>query len=163
MKEFTKAVLYAYPTIDEMKKAYAEHIRNKAILSHRHFGPAGDLIGYVVGQIGKRDKLVWLESVLNEVMAKLNDTERALLRMRYFRKRKAQDGAAGTIAKWSESTYFRMQKKLERRVESMLIAKGLTEQVFDEWFADMEIFRYIAKRLQAKKEGLNAYENATLR
>lgn len=152
-----------YPTIDEMKKAYAEHIRNKAILSHRQFGPAGDLITYVAGQICKRDKLVWLECVVNEVVAKLNDTERALLHMRYFRQKKAKAGVTEGISKWSESTYFRMQKKLERRIESMLIAKGLTEQVFDDWFADMEIFRYVVRCLPSKRDELNACERAVLR
>lgn len=155
LKGFTKAVLYVYPTIEEMKKAYAEHIQNKAELSYKHFGPAEGLVEYVARQVCKRDKLVWLKQTVAEVLDELSDVERALVERRYFYNKKGTERALGEIDAWSESTYFRRQKKLETRIESRLICKGLTEQVFDEWFAPMEIFRCALRYLQKKEDVQN--------
>lgn len=152
LKGFTKAVLYVYPTIEEINKAYAEHIRNKAELSYKHFGPAEGLIEYVARQVCKRDKLVWLKQTVRETLDELSDVERALVERRYFCNKKGTVCALDEIDAWSESTYFRRQKKLEGRIEHRLICKGLTEQVFDEWFAPMEIFRCALRYLQKKEE-----------
>ena len=141
-----------YPTIEEIKKAYAEQIRNKATLSYKHYGPAEGLIEYVARQVCKRDKLVWLKQTVGEVLDELTDVERAMVERRYFGKRHSENHDLDEIASWSESTYFRRQRKLETRLERMLICKGLTEQVFDEWFAPMEIFRCAIRYLQKSEE-----------
>ena len=165
LKQFTKAVLYVYPSIGEMEKAYAEHIRNKAILSYKNMYATEGLVRYVAGQICRREKLLWLNEILQSVVDGLDETDKALLQIRYFgkkRKNTQKGGAFGDIAKWSASKYFRMQRKLEQRVEQRLIHNGLTEQVFDEWFAPMEIFRRICAYLQTGGDSLNSREKAFL-
>ncbi len=153
MKNYTKAVLYAYPILGDLERAYGEHIKNKAVLSYRHVAPCEGLVEYIAEQIGKKDKLTWLEGVLDGVVERLGETERALLQMRYFGKKgKAEsEEACKRISAWSESTYFRRQRSLEKRVESMLKSAGLTEQVFDEWFAPMQAFRYVCGYLQRRE------------
>ena len=165
LKQFTKAVLYVYPLIKEMEQSYAEHIRNKAILSYKNTQSTEGLVRYVSKQICRRDKLLWLEDVLNGVMGGLGDIDKALLQIRYFgknRKNAQTDGAFKEIASWSASKYFREQNKLEKRIENLLIRSGLTEQVFDEWFAPMQIFRLINQYLQVGRDAYNKREKAFL-
>lgn len=151
-------MLYAYPILRELEEAYGAHIKNKAVLSYKYFAPCEGLVEYIASEVTKRDKLMWLESVLNGVVDKLDETERALLRLRYFRKRKDLPTENVKNKKWSESTYFRMQNRLVKRVENLLKREGLTEQVFDEWFAPMQAFRYVCAYLQKGKDGLNQTE-----
>ena len=148
-----------------MEKSYAEHICNKAVLSYKSTQSTEGLVRYVVKQICRREKLLWLEEILKSVVDGLDETDKALLQIRYFgkkRKNAQKGGAFEDIAGWSASKYFRRQNKLEQRIERMLIRCGLTEQVFDEWFAPMEIFRLISTYLQADRDVLNNREKAFL-
>ena len=158
LKDFTKAVLYTYPILRDLEDAYGTHIKNKAVLSYKYFAPCEGLVEYIAQEVARREKLVWLENVLDGVVDKLSDTERALLQLRYFKKRKSMQAENGKGKKWSESTYFRMQNRLIKRIENMLKRAGLTEQVFDEWFAPMQAFRTVCAYLQRNKEGLNQTE-----
>lgn len=158
LKDFTKAVLYTYPILGDLEEAYGAHIKNKAVLSYKYFAPCEGLVEYIASEVEKREKLMWLQRIMDGVVDKLDETERTLLHLRYFRKRKDLKTENVKRGKWSESTYFRMQKRLIQRVENMLKRAGLTEQVFDEWFAPMQAFRYVCAYLQKGREGLNQTE-----
>ena len=160
MNHYTKAVLYTYPILKDLEDAYAEHIKSKAILSYKYFAPCEGLVEYLSEEICRKERLEWLEQLLNGIMDKLTDTERLLLQIRYFgKKRRGNIAGKNAIGKpWSESTYFRMQNRLEKRIESMLKKAGLTQQVFDEWFAPMQAFQYVSACLQRKADRLNNVE-----
>lgn len=153
-------MLYAYPMLKDLENAYEDHIKNKAVLSYKYVAPCEGLVEYITSEIQKKNRLAWLENLLNGVMDKLNETERALLEMRYFCKRRfgKEECARAKIESWSESTYFRMQNRLEKRLEHLLKREGLTEQVFDEWFAPMQAFRYVCGYLQKKERVMTERE-----
>ena len=158
LTDYTKAVLYAYPMIKDLESACEEHIKNKAILSYKYLAPCEGLVEYLTEEIAKKEKLMWLENILNGAVDKLNDTEKLLLEIRYFGKKKGKGNVVENSESWSESTYFRMQKRLEKRIENLLKREGLTQQVFDEWFAPMQAFQYVHACMQRKKEDFNQAE-----
>ncbi len=150
--------------MEEVTNAYEEHIQNKAILSYRYVAPCEGLVAYIAEEICRKDKLVWLRGVLDTVVQGLSETERALLEMRYFGKKRktSANGACKRVEGWSESTYFRRQRRLEKRLEGLLKNAGMTEQVFDEWFAPMSVFKEVCKGLQRRADALTARERELL-
>ncbi len=147
MKEYAKAVLYAYPLLKTVGADYEEHIKNKAVLSY--FTPQGayKAAEYLAGEILEMRKLEWLKSKVEEALRKLTETERALIAARYFgKRRKAADKP------WTERTYFRKQLRLGEKIAGLLTLSGLTEGVYEKEFAQMETFRKIERCLRAGKD-----------
>ncbi|MBQ8322555.1 MAG: hypothetical protein IJX91_01165 [Clostridia bacterium] len=153
MKNYVKAVLYAYPWLEKTGEAYGVHIRNRAILSYRDGAPAVAQAEYIVAEIVEKRKLEWLKATLDRVFARLTDAQRTLISLRYFgtgskikslsRKAKSVRGA------FSESKYFRLQERLTETVRAMLYGEGLTEESFEKDFSQMELFRRIGARMRS--------------
>jgi hypothetical protein len=144
-----KAVLYAYPFLDTVSEDYQIHIRNKAVLSHRQSLPAEVVAERIVEVIFEKRCLEWLKEKVEVVLNKLSDLDKALVRMRYFRKSRKEKLPEGGQGVWSERKYFRMQDKLYSKLKSLFVGVGFTEEVFDEHFANREIFRKIGKFLES--------------
>lgn len=151
MKNYVKAVLYAYPLLKTVGEDYGEHIRNRALLSYRTDKNAEEIIEYIAGEIIEKRKLEWLKNCVEETLKKLNDVERTLLAIRYFGKERRikkpvkKEGArnAWEISAWSERKYFRRQKRLGDKVGTLFSACGLQEDVFENEYAQMEVFQKI--------------------
>lgn len=153
LEKYIKAVLYAYPLLKTVEEDYAEHIRNKALLSYNSRLTTQELAEYLAGEILHKSRLVWLKEVIEQTMARLSETERALLAIRYFGKnrklylrgleRKGEDPLL-----WSERKYFRMQQRLGEKVSSMLKIAGVTKALFDSELAEIDIFRKICKYIE---------------
>ena len=164
MEKYTKAVLYVYPLLVTVGKDYEEHIRNKALLSYDTRIDAESLIEYIASEIIRKERLEWLKSIVEEVLEKLSDTERALIAIRYFGKSrklcrftKTKTDEQGILKKesWSERTYFRQQQRLGLKLSAMLKAAGLTEELYQNWFSDMELFKKIEKFIMKKERQFN--------
>ncbi|MBQ8308379.1 MAG: hypothetical protein IJX96_00945 [Clostridia bacterium] len=146
MKNYIKAVLYAYPLLKNVSEDYREHIRNKALLSYRSDKPTIEIAEYIAEEIVEKERLEWLKGRVEEVLAKLDDVERTLLAIRYFGKEKRIKKAVrggSSFGAWSERKYFRRQKRLGDKVGGMFVACGVSESVFEREFATMGIFKKI--------------------
>ncbi len=146
MKNYVKAVLYAYPLLKNVHEDYGEHIKNKALLSYRSDKPTEELAEYILSEIEEKKRLEWLKWCVEEVLTRLDDVERTLLAIKYFGKerkiKKATCGGSGFGA-WSERKYFRRQKRLGDKVGGMLVSLGVNESVFEKEFLQMGIFQKI--------------------
>ncbi|MBE7068253.1 MAG: hypothetical protein E7381_03020 [Clostridiales bacterium] len=158
MENYVKAVLYAYPLLETVETDYGEHIYNKAILSYKSEKPAEVLAEYIVGELIEKERLVWLKTLTEKVLATLSDVERTWIAVRYFGKEKRiksplppnkRKEGRGFL---SEGQYFRMQQRLGNRVGERLVALGLDKTRFEKEFKDMKIFEEIFKFLERKKE-----------
>ena len=107
MENYLKTVLYAYPLLKTVGEDYAEHIRNKAVLSYNSSLKTEDLAEYLAKEILRKNNLLWLRGAIEGVLAKLDDTERALIAARYFGKKKIPLHKAGE-QEWSDRTYFQI-------------------------------------------------------
>ena len=88
MENYAKVMLYVYPLLKTVGKDYADHIRNKAILSHNNHMSAERLAEYIANEIIIKRSLEGLKEDLEKVFGRLQERENQLLSFRYFGKRK---------------------------------------------------------------------------
>ena len=158
MKNYAKLILYAYPLLKTVEKDYEEHIGNKALLSYDGRWTAEQTAEYLAGEILEMRRLEWLKATVKKTMEGLSDVEKTLLAIRYFGKSKGmkallqQGKNPSKQGGWTERSYFRKQAKLGEKMTEAFALAGLTEEVFLQEFAEMDIFRKVAKALERKKE-----------
>ena len=150
MENYLKTVLYAYPLLKTVGEDYAEHIRNKAVLSYNSSWKTEDLAEYLAKEILRKNNLLWLRGAIDGVLAKLDETERALIAARYFGKKKLPLQKAGE-QEWSERTYFRQQQKVSEKVGGMLIVAGVTKEFFDTRLQGVELIHKIHRHVSEGK------------
>ena len=160
MENYIKTVLYAYPLLKTVGDDYAEHIRNKALLSYDSRMDAESLAEYLAEEILRKNCLLWLKGVIEETLTKLNELERALIEVRYFGKKKrikefpfpqkkTMDGMNPKF--WSERKYFRYQQRLGEKIGGMLTVAGVTKEVFEKELADLEVIKKIHRLVVAQR------------
>ena len=160
MEKYMKAVLYAYPLLKTVEEDYAEHIRNKALLSYNSRLSTQELAEYLAGEILHKGRLTWLKTVVEQTLARLSETERTMLEIRYFgKKRKLRfhlnepsEKSEELCFLWSERKYFRMQQKVGEKVSAMLKVAGVTKHLFDRELAEIDIFRKILRYIDRTEE-----------
>ena len=154
LKNYAKVIWHVYPFLKAVVKDYEEHIRNKAVLSFESRTTAERLAEYIAGEIIVKERLQALKWKLDGVVDTLDETEKKLLAIRYFGKRKLlceflkNDGGVA----WSERKYFRRQNKLCEKLGEALTGVGLTEEVYLREFAHLHIFKKIAEFLKDGKD-----------
>lgn len=159
-----KAVLYAYPLLKTVEEDYAAHIKNKALLSYNSRLTTQELAEYLAGEILHKSRLVWLKEVIEQTLARLSETERALLKIRYFGKNRKRclQGLGESFPKgghpleWSERKYFRMQQKVGEKTVAMLKLAGVTRALFDNELAEIDIFRKISGYIDRQEGGAHS-------
>lgn len=163
MKKYVKVVLYSYPMLKTIGEEYQIHISNKALLSYRSQKSAEELVEYLAKEIICKNRLEYLKKILDGIMDKLDETEKALLDFRYFstckNRKKALNEKSGEMEKisaWSESTYFRRQTKLANKIEALLEGAGFSEEIFERDFAFIDVFQCVEKFLQ--RSGATIYK-----
>ena len=169
MENYVKAVLYAYPSLQRMKEAYAQHIRTKAMLSCEGRMDTERLTEYLLEEILQKRRLEWLKDTLEAVLNRLTDLERALIEVAFFNKReKMKLVLKGDLQRtldmksWSNRTRFRFLKKAVEKVKALLWAQGLTKERFEKEFLHIEMMRKIYRRLlraAAKAQHASCYSS----
>ena len=149
MENYLKTVLYAYPLLKTVEEDYAEHIRNKAVLSYNSRLTTEELAEYLAKEILRKNNLLWLRGAIEGVLEKLDDKERALVAARYFGKKKIPLHKEGE-QEWSERTYFRQQQKVGEKVGGMLVAAGVTKEFFETRLQGVELIDKIHKFVCAR-------------
>ncbi|MBQ8284122.1 MAG: hypothetical protein IJX75_03410 [Clostridia bacterium] len=146
MENYVKVVLYVYPLLETIGEDYAEHIKNKALLSYKATRTE-DLAIYLAEEILAKEKLEWLKGVVDGILEKLSDVERTLVAIRYFGKRRKvrtflrlKERSERGLDSWSEREYFRKQKRLSDKMGAMLAVAGLTKERYEKEFSGMELF-----------------------
>ena len=147
MENYLKTVLYAFPLLKTVGEDYAEHIRNKAVLSYNSPRTTEALAEYLAQEILRKNSLLWLRQTIARVLEKLDKTERALIEMRYFGKKKIPLHKEGETP-WSERKYFRCQQRVGDKVGGMLIIAGVTKEFFDTRLWDVELIRKIHRHVE---------------
>ena len=147
MENYIKTVLYAYPLLKTVGEDYAEHIRNKAVLSYNSPRRTVDLAEYLAEEILRKDCLLWLKATIEKTIGKLSDTECALIERRYFGKKKTPLFKEGE-KEWSERKYFRCQQRLGEKISGMLTVAGVTKDFFDTRLRGVELIRKIHRYVE---------------
>ena len=149
MENYLKTVLYAYPLLKTVGNDYAEHIRNKAVLSYNSPRTTEDLAEYLAKEILRKNNLLWLKGAIDGVLKRLDDTERALIEMRYFGKKKIPLHKEGEQP-WSDRKYFRQQQRVGEKVGGMLTVAGVTKEFFETRLEGVELIGKIHRFVNAR-------------
>ena len=147
MIKYAKAVMYAYPLLKSVEKDYDQYIENKALLSYKCEAFAAAWT--IAERIQEKRSLVWLRSRVDKLLKGLTETERVLVEMRYFGKKKA-DKETISVSAGCERSYFRKQNRLAKKIACGLSELGVTQEVFDNAFAKMDIFQSIYRFAERK-------------
>ena len=154
MENYVKVLLYAYPMLKTIEKEYAVHISNRAILSYRSRKSTEQTVEYIAKEIICKQRLEWLRSLIDKVMEKLNEEEKALVVIRYFcpcknRKMGAMQKENATIyqevATWSDGKYFRRQKKVAEKICGLLENMGFSKELYERDFAFIDVLQSITR------------------
>jgi len=169
MKNYTKAVLYAYPLLKNIGEEYAIHIQNCAVLSYRNQRSAEDTATYIAGEILRKRNLEWLKNCVERTLDKLLPIERTLVQIRYFGKerkiKKATSACerSASYGRWSDSKYFRRLRRISEKVGLMLEREGLSEEIFLRDFVHDELFEKIYQFVcSGRDKGLSKSERRWL-
>lgn len=156
MKNYVKSILFAYPLLKTVGKDYEEHIKNRALLSYDSNKTAEELAEYLAEEILQMHRLEWLKARVELVLEKLSGVERTMVEIRYFGKSKGVKKLVGTgigeglqRASFPERTYFRKQRRLGEKLGSLFVLAGMTENIYERDFADIELFKEIDKGVAA--------------
>lgn len=155
MENYIKAVLYAYPLLKTVGEDYAEHIKNKAVLSYHTPRGTQHLAEYLAEEILRKNCLLWVKEVISATLDKLSGLERTLIEIRYFGKRRntplTYRGKDGVEKPWSERKYFRCQQRLGEKLGGMLTVAGITKAWFESNLLGVELIGKIYRYLEAGK------------
>ena len=154
MENYVKTVLYAYPYLDTVGEDYAQHIKNKALLSYDSRMNAERLAEYLAEEILHKERLEWLKTVVEEILGRLDRLERRLIGVYFFGEN--YDGVLQeeeTLKTWSVRKQQRYRKKLGEKVAEMLRMAGLTKYTFDEELVSIEIIGKIHKGVLKRQKG----------
>ena len=155
MENYVKVILYGYPLLKTVGEDYEAHIRNRAVLSHNSTMTAASLAEYLASEILEMQTLEWLKATVEEVLSGLQEEERELLAIRYFGKIKHLQDFLKIKAEekgWSKRKYYRMQKRLERKITARLKGAGVTKEIYDKKLSDTDIFRKIHKFVEIGRD-----------
>ena len=133
MENYVKVVLYGYPLLKTVGEDYEAHIRNRAVLSHNSTMTAASLAEYLASEILEMQTLEWLKATVEKVLSG-------------FLKIKAEEKG------WSKRKYYRMQKRLERKITARLKGAGVTKEIYDKKLSDTDIFRKIHKFVEIGRD-----------
>jgi hypothetical protein len=154
LKDYAKIVLHAYPFLRTVEKDYEEHVRNKALLSYRGRQTAEGLAEYLAQEIIRARNLVWLRTSMERVFARLNEEERALTALHYFRKKGAMKAYFERVGQkpWTDGKFARRKAKLAKKLEAMLRFEGVNEDVYEALFSQLSLFQKIKRYLEKETE-----------
>ena len=137
-----------------MEEAYAQHVKNKALLSCDGRMNTEKLAEYLAEEILRKRSLEWLKKIIEEAVASLSEVERALIGIAFFGSKKKvrlvsqKRSFSGAEKKsWSERNRFRIQTRAFGKVKAALLRAGLTKEVFEKEFLPLEFIERIYKRV----------------
>ena len=155
MEEYIKLILYAYPLLRKSGAEYEERISNKGVLSYRSKVSTEKLLEEIAELIITQRKLFWLKEKIDEAVLGLTETEKSLVKIRYFGdKKEAKRWREEQTEKGccSERKYFRMQERVGKKLGALLRFAGVSEKLFFEEYDGIDIFKRTKAILKKKEE-----------
>lgn len=150
-----------------MEEDYAEHIKNKALLSYDYREDTESLCEYLAEEIGRMGAVRELKGKMDGVLSVLSEEERFLLELRYFgRKKRLSEYCGRSVCEsvGSERNYYRRQERLLRKTAHLLRREGVTEDYFFREYGGIDwlisVYRYIES---GRERGVSVREKSLFR
>lgn len=159
---YAKAILYAYPDIDEVIVQIDDLVERKAYLSFQNYSPALGQYERIVKLTYDKDIISAVRMVCDRALRKFTEEELKFFKYKYF---KNMSNREKENFDYSSRTYFRRQKKLTETFALLLEGYGIDDKFFEEQCLEINFFRYLLSRTRElekySKEGKNIKNPAT--
>ena len=128
--DYVKAVLYAYPALEEIGEAVGTSAENKALLSYKNPRSTEEVAGEIVREIAVREAISELHAIVDGLLNSLTEEENFLLEYKYFRRKSALKSFRGYALGCSERSYFRKQQLLLDKAADYFGKNGWSRERF---------------------------------
>ena len=146
---YTKAVLYAYSSIETVKKQIDDFIERRALASMNDFSPCDEQCEIIIEHIAQKVILTQLKSKIKAVLLSLKKEELDLLDYKYLkRKPKAYFKDIDTCSR----SYYRKQKNLIKKISQRCDKVMLTDDWFEKNCLDINVIKWLVRRVERLEE-----------
>lgn len=139
---YAKAILFAYPYLDDAVSAIDKQIDKRCRLSFYSTKPCFDYAEKISQLISDKRHLLYLKEKIDKILSRLSEEERSLLGYKYFNNRPI-DGFD-----YKSRKYFRQQIRILGKFKRLLDLSKITEDVFYKEYANVPYIRSILIRLE---------------
>lgn len=148
MKNYEKALLYAYPALEEIIDAYDAIFLKHALNSFSSGRSAMEEAEALIGKIAEKDLYVFIKLRLDRVLESFSPFEKKHFSYKYFRDLPPSAFDGFDVASRS---YFRRQQRLLQKFARVLNREGLTEAWFDDACMTTDLFPELLRRIAARE------------
>lgn len=150
--DYIKAILYAYPTLEQIGDAVGAAADNKALLSYRDPRTAEEVVADVLRELATKRAVEELFRIVNRLLGDCSAEERFLLEHKYFRRKSVLRTYEGFPVSWSRRSYFRKQDRLLKKAAAYFFRNGWTQERFLE--ETNGLFLRVLERLEEERTRL---------
>ena len=148
MKSYKNAILYIYPSIDEIVEQYEDIIVKKAENSYMDLSPCEKIANKIIDLIYEKNLLIELKVLLDKVLKNLTDSEMMYFEYKYF-KRKPKSFFEGFDV--SSRQYFRNQLKVFKKYSNLLDKYKMNEKWFEDYLK-INFIKELCVRLEIREK-----------
>lgn len=148
MKEYQAAMLFVYPKLERLIEDIGQMIEAKAVASCLGRERPEDCIETILRYMRARDCFTVCKAAVDEMLAELDRSEQYLLEYKYFRRRKRLEEYADVDLSCCERSYYRLQQRLEAKLNAWFMRAGYSEQWFMRLFSDLPYMMHVLENVR---------------
>lgn len=146
MKDYQAAMLLVYPKLERIIRDLGQLAEAKALASYSGREATEACIGRILAYLRAKESFTALKACMDGVLAQLSREELYLLEYKYFRRRKMLEGEFADVqCAFSARTYYRRQRRLASKLNSLFVRSGADRAWFDSLFADVACMRALVE------------------
>lgn len=150
--DYVKAVLYAYPALDEIGEAVLCSAKNKAMLSYKSPQSTEKVAEEILRELRTGEALQELRAAIDSLLAGCSEEELYLFEYKYFRRKSVLQARFSRFClPYSERSYFRSQERLLRKAGAHFLKQGWTEARFLRETGGL--FKKVLRAISSGREG----------
>ena len=144
MAYYEKALLYAYPHLDEISNQIDDLVLKRALGSFSDYSPCEEQAQIIIEMAYQKESLLSLKEDLNRILKKFSEGELIYFEYKYF-KRKPKEYYINFNT--TSRAYFRKQLKLIEKFKNLLKSECMDEKWFYDTFSNCEFMMRLVERV----------------
>ena len=146
---YTKAVLYAYTSIEAIKRQIDDFVERRALASMNDYSPCDEQCEIIIEHMAQKVILTQLKSKLKAVLISLTNEELGLLDYKYLKIRPKEYFENIDTTKRS---YYRKQLNLIKKISHRCDKVLLTDEWFEKNCLNINAIKWLVKRVENREE-----------
>ena len=136
---YANVLISAYPNLGSVIKTENDNYLRRCLNSAYFNEPVETFTEKLLSMIAEKQKLIDLKCKLDVLFSRLTDEEKALILFKYTGKVPENKFC------FSLRTYFRKQKRLQKKIETFLSYLNITEDVFEREYKNIRYFKILSE------------------